>query len=1040
MASTVQKPPEQKPAVQKPRFSSTVLLALWRLRRTWGMLLITGVGMVTAVLLVCAIPLYSQITMTAGLHSTLTENSQNSTLSIHASLEGLSSTSVGQISKTFNTLMRNNLATYIEPADISSLQMQSGMQLLSPKPANVNDTLALLSYDMNQVGSHAKIVRGRLPSSTYTTSGQGSMEVAITQQTALTFKLDVGSTMTAQFVGYSGPIDDSSRQAETLNLSFQVVGIYTADSVGDAFWGRYDANPVVIDSQQQVSQVRYSALVSNAALLQLLDQTAQTVKGGKPGTDNLLFSSQVTDLYLYYRLNSRQLSTDILPQLLKAMQNVQANVSSNYGTQQILPAYPYIQVAALTGPAISSQQNVGLIELYSNRVDLTYIPVTILMALAVGLILFFVAMMANLLVDRQLTTIAILRSRGASRGQIFGSFVVQSLGLALLSLFAGSLLAQPVVYVLTQRTFGANGQGALDLIFSSPLKPLGMIWYYALAGILVCIMTMMFCVYRAVSFDVLALRRETARSTARTIWQRLNLDIVAIVIALTGFGASLYLSHVQDLNAQTSALVVAPLSLIAPIFLALAVILILMRVYPLLLSLTARVVGYGRGVSAILAVGQMARSPRQALRMTLLLALASAFAIFSLVFSASQGQHAIDIANYQVGSDLYGTLPAPTLRMTATGELKALQSVSGVRSIAPAYTAKYSVQGDDPNSTFPLQVLAIDPTNFAKTLNWPQQFSSQSLNSMMQQLVALRQQAVKQNNLPAIVDALTWQRLGLVPNQTFQIMIDSNTYVTCTAIVEVQHIPTIDDSSDNTSSGLPGGVLIDYQTFSKVVPAVASNSAKMTGVTESQPVLDYNIAWFRTVDDPAQIARIHTALTGLHVTSLLDRRQLANTLRNDPLYLSLAGELLLAATAALLLALSGSLLGSWLSTRMRLTNFALLRALGTSLRQVAGVLSWEQAITYITAILLGAILGALLSVTIVPSLVSSSVPYNTIQVTAIAGASYALEHILPVQIIVPLSLILIFAALVVICVVVLTMMVRVVTRPALGQELRLNED
>jgi hypothetical protein len=37
----------------------------------------------------------------------------------------------------------------------------------------------------------------------------------------------------------------------------------------------------------------------------------------------------------------------------------------------------------------------------------------------VGLVLFFVSMMADLLVERQLETVAILRSRGASRFQVF---------------------------------------------------------------------------------------------------------------------------------------------------------------------------------------------------------------------------------------------------------------------------------------------------------------------------------------------------------------------------------------------------------------------------------------------------------------------------------------------------------------------------------------------------------------------------------------------------------------------------------------------
>src|SRR5260221_5471097 len=59
----------------------------------------------------------------------------------------------------------------------------------------------------------------------------------------------------------------------------------------------------------------------------------------------------------------------------------------------------------------------------------------------------------------------------------------------------------------------------------------------------------------------------------------------------------------------------------------------------------------------MLALAQMARAPRQALRMILLLALAIAFAIFTLVFAASQTQRASDIADYQVGADFSGVIP-----------------------------------------------------------------------------------------------------------------------------------------------------------------------------------------------------------------------------------------------------------------------------------------------------------------------------------------------------------------------------------------------
>jgi hypothetical protein len=52
-------------------FPPTLSLAFSRLRRTWGLLLITELGLLGAVLLVCAVPLFSQVAVSSGLRGAL---------------------------------------------------------------------------------------------------------------------------------------------------------------------------------------------------------------------------------------------------------------------------------------------------------------------------------------------------------------------------------------------------------------------------------------------------------------------------------------------------------------------------------------------------------------------------------------------------------------------------------------------------------------------------------------------------------------------------------------------------------------------------------------------------------------------------------------------------------------------------------------------------------------------------------------------------------------------------------------------------------
>ncbi|HZR42305.1 MAG TPA: hypothetical protein VFB12_19450, partial [Ktedonobacteraceae bacterium] len=53
---------------------------------------------------------------------------------------------------------------------------------------------------------------------------------------------------------------------------------------------------------------------------------------------------------------------------------------------------------------------------------------------------------------------------------------------------------------------------------------------------------------------------------------------------------------------------------------------------------------------------------------------------------------------------------------------------------------------------------------------------------------------------------------------------------------------------------------------------------------------------------------------------------------------------------------------------------------------------------------------------------------------------FAIQHVIPAQIAVPLSLDFALVGLVAICLIALTMMVRTVSRPTISQVLRLNED
>lgn len=200
----------------------------------------------------------------------------------------------------------------------------------------------------------------------------------------------------------------------------------------------------------------------------------------------------------------------------------------------------------------------------------------------------------------------------------------------------------------------------------------------------------------------------------------------------------------------------------------------------------------------------------------------------------------------------------------------------------------------------------------------------------------------------------------------------------------------------------------------------------------------------RTSDNPAAVASVRRTLNGqgkccAQFSSIFDRRAMIVDLQSDPLYLDFIGVLAIGVIITMLLALIGNLVASRLSTRSRLTNFVVLRALGTTSQQVASILTWEQCMTYVTSIILGTIGGILFSKLALPYLVYTGV--TSAANSDVSSAQYYLaQSVPPVQIIIPASLSLILASLAAICLVALAMMVFTASRPSMNQTLRLNED
>ncbi|MGH2478436.1 MAG: hypothetical protein ACRDHW_02105, partial [Ktedonobacteraceae bacterium] len=200
--------------------TSTATLATWRWRQQWFLLLVTGVGMVAAIMLVCSIPLFSAIMLTAGLRGTASATPQSSQISVTAPVAGLSTQGVQQATGIITSPLQQQLGTYLQgPLRLEVVTPKFGVEGSSP-PVR----MSLYWESISGSRPHLTLLKGRLPS-----EQSKVLEVALTSSVMKALGLHVGSIVVIQSVAATRPYGISNvgvPLAYPVNISLQVVGSF----------------------------------------------------------------------------------------------------------------------------------------------------------------------------------------------------------------------------------------------------------------------------------------------------------------------------------------------------------------------------------------------------------------------------------------------------------------------------------------------------------------------------------------------------------------------------------------------------------------------------------------------------------------------------------------------------------------------------------------------------------------------------------------------------------------------------------------------
>ncbi len=990
-----------EPSRQRQRgrgVAATITIARWCLRQSWRQLLVAELGLLGVVSLICAAPLFSQVAINAGLRGALTSGAGGASVTVFVQTNSPSTALSKQVLQLADPLIRHappSLRVGLPRLSVQAFELHpvasptgnpgsgGAPGAASGSPDNIN----LIGASIDEAASHVTLLEGALPDAT-----SDEVQIAVTRATADSLHLHTGSRLDLAVPSSNGA-----------TLPLRVTGIFTLASADDPYFG-----DVTFQPSTNGPIPGYSVLASNDALMVALARA-----GEHPPAQQ---SWPLTTVSWSYPLDISNIDASQLGAMTNWAQAL---------LYQVPPALNGIPgVRAYADPTLSYQ-----LQQYQSRIVLLQIPIALILIQVLGLVVLFVTLTADLLIESQAAQIALLRSRGANRGVIFRALGVQGVGLGLLALAAGPFVAVALVVWVAQRALPPGDLSALGTVADDPVRAAVSVAWFALGAALLATGAMIAAVRRAVRLNVVALRREAARATHESAWKKLHLDFIGLGLALAGYIG--YAALVAQVDSQ-SRLTLSPLSFIAALFLLGAAAMLFLRVFPGLLRLAAWVALRSRAAAPTLAFVQLARAPRQAARIILLLGLATAFLIFASIFDASQAQRPMDEAAYHVGADFRGTLAHPLSGETLSAATAPYVQLAGVSAAAAGYTAVIDSRDDKAGISVALH--AVDADTFSRAALWTPQDPPDTLAGLMDVLTAGRAHATAVGEVPAVIDAAFSKTFHVQTGDHITLAVPGYTSGGMRFVVaaQVRHIPGIYDNADQNGYGSFGGtagLLVDYASYTGVYAADHASSA----VTSLAP----NTIWLRTSDDPAILAALREVLGhgDLALSPLLDRRQEIAAAEDDPLRVDLVGVLRIGAAAALLLALVGSLVTSWVSARSRVTQFALLRALGTDPRQLSAALAWEQALIYVLAFALGIGLGAILSTVVLPTLVFANL------VSRDGNAFVRTLDVPPVRMVIPFSeLAMGLGGVAILCVLALIVTALVIALSSVSQSLRLNED
>lgn len=544
-----------------------------------------------------------------------------------------------------------------------------------PDQETVRDLAVFSFYD--RIEEHATIVDGRWPD-----TATGVVEAVLSDEAARLLSLSVGDELRL-----------SNRRDTGVESTVRLVGIFHINDGADPYWWE-----------------------DELALVGVVSGESFTTYGPFVVPPSTFFSPAVTPS-----------SSEVIWRVYPVVENLQVDEIATLRRNVESLGSRFESDLDVRNRVMVESDLPGILRRAERSLLVTRTGVMILTVQLAVLAGYALVLTASLLVEQRRVETALLRSRGASNGQVAAMALMEGLLIAVPAAIAGPFIAAASLRLLNV----AGPLTAIDLRLDPRLSTSA----FALAAIAAIACVVALVVPAALTARTFVEARSSAgREGTRGVAQRAGIDLALLAVGVLGYW-QLRRYGAPITETVQGRLGLDPFLVAAPALGMLAGAVAALRLIPLGARALDRGVRRTRGLISSLGAWQVARRPMRYARAALLLILALAIGLFAVSYTETWRRSQADQASFQVGADIRLTPDQRTGSAIPQWSLASgYAQIDGVERSMPAIRDILSLS----RSAGTGQVVALDAAAAPAVVAFRPDLSTEQLGSLMAALASGR--------------------------------------------------------------------------------------------------------------------------------------------------------------------------------------------------------------------------------------------------------------------------------------------------------------